>query len=148
MIEPMTDHLFMESWEHFFASKEFKLFHLIEMLITRKWKPKGVFKALLSPPLYEVIAKSYLHDFLWQPSLDKLEKTVEELKRKQQLEKSKAKGIVSDIDTPNSSSRHSKYWLTPCFEYLNSHCWYQILFDQTDQKVPSFVALRYYIGEN
>ncbi|KAK3788029.1 hypothetical protein RRG08_051103 [Elysia crispata] len=42
-----------------------------------------------------------------KPSLDKLEKTVEELKRKQQLEKSKAKGIVSDIDTPNSSSRHN-----------------------------------------
>ncbi|RUS74883.1 hypothetical protein EGW08_017348 [Elysia chlorotica] len=42
-----------------------------------------------------------------KPSLEKLEKTVEELKRKQQLEKSKAKGIVSDIDTPNSSSRHN-----------------------------------------
>ncbi|GFN77041.1 cyclin-l1 [Plakobranchus ocellatus] len=42
-----------------------------------------------------------------KPSLDKLEKTVEELKRKQQLEKSKAKGIVSDVDTPNSSSRQN-----------------------------------------
>ncbi|GFR84914.1 cyclin-L1 [Elysia marginata] len=42
-----------------------------------------------------------------KPSLEKLEKAVEELKRKQQLEKSKAKGIVSDIDTPNSSSRHN-----------------------------------------
>ena len=52
--------------------------------------------------------KVCLHFYLLQPSLDKLEKTVEELKRKQQLEKSKAKGIVSDIDTPNSSSRHSE----------------------------------------
>ncbi|XP_059146076.1 cyclin-L1-like [Physella acuta] len=42
-----------------------------------------------------------------KPNLEQLEKTVEELKRKQQAAKSKAKGLVSDVDTPNSTSRQN-----------------------------------------
>ncbi|CAL1541055.1 unnamed protein product [Lymnaea stagnalis] len=42
-----------------------------------------------------------------KPNFEQLEKTVEELKRKQQAAKSKARGLVSDVDTPNSTSRQN-----------------------------------------
>lgn len=55
----------------------------------------------------------------FQPNLEQLEKTVEELKRKQQAAKSKAKGLVSDVDTPNSTSRQSRFCLI--FFYISNY---------------------------
>ncbi|BFZ23285.1 hypothetical protein BsWGS_26324 [Bradybaena similaris] len=42
-----------------------------------------------------------------KPNLEQLEKIVDDLKRKQQAAKSKARGLLSDLDTPNSSSRQN-----------------------------------------
>uniref|UniRef100_A0A0B7A2I1 Cyclin-like domain-containing protein n=1 Tax=Arion vulgaris TaxID=1028688 RepID=A0A0B7A2I1_9EUPU len=42
-----------------------------------------------------------------KPNFEHLEKIVDELKKKQQAAKSKARGLVSDLDTPNSSSRQN-----------------------------------------
>ncbi|CAG5136058.1 unnamed protein product [Candidula unifasciata] len=42
-----------------------------------------------------------------KPNLEQLEKIVDELKRKQQAAKSKARALLSDMDTPNSTSRQN-----------------------------------------
>ncbi|KAI8795460.1 cyclin-L1 [Biomphalaria glabrata] len=48
-----------------------------------------------------------------KPNFEQLEKVVEELKRKQQAAKSKARGLLSDIDTPNSTSRQNSPKVSP-----------------------------------